>query len=286
MNLIRQFTDLVRSGTSASHFYRNMNDTLKRLHGQYTMLHYPMEGEGEHSFLQGQMNLTDFSVSLLGDLNGKQLLEVGCGNGEQARYICRTYDPASVTGIDLDPGNIEIANRAQAGSKMCNVLFLIDDAQELKEIASASMDVVINIESAFHYPDKEAFLAQVSRVLKPGGQFLVADLLTTKKTRGVGIRKLWKGKMILHHWDQERYKDNFNNGDLRLHRKVDITGQVIRGFRGYRRWINDIEGESMFRNFIYRIFYIINVEWVLYLLRRRRLYYVFVGSKDRRSLIR
>ena len=110
MNLIEQFTDLVRTGTSVSHYYRNMNDTLKRLKGQYTMLHYPMEGEQEHDFFRGQENLTDFSISLLGDVSGKHLLEIGCGNGVQAKYICQTFEPATVTGIDLDPGNIDIAN--------------------------------------------------------------------------------------------------------------------------------------------------------------------------------
>ena len=279
MNLIQQLVDLVRTGTSASHFYRNMNDTLKRLNGQYTMLHYPMEGEENQSFMQGQSNLTDFTVSLLGDVSGKHLLEIGCGNGVQAKYICQTFEPASVTGIDLDPGNIGIANEQKKIRDISNVLFLVDDAQELRQIDTGSMDIVISIESAFHYPDKAAFLEQVRRVLKPGGKFLVADLLTTKNTNGIGIRKLWKGKMVLHHWNQDIYYEHFEKGELRLHKKVDITKRVIGGFKGYRRWIRGIEGDGPIRNFFFRIFYIINVEWVLYLLRRRRLYYVFVGDK-------
>ncbi len=279
MNLIQQFFDLVKTGTSVSHYYRNMNHTLKRLDGQYTMLHYPMEGKEGASFIGGQANLTDFTLSLLGDIRGKKLLEIGCGNGVQAKYICQNFEPAFVTGIDLDPDNIEIATTQQKIRNIPNMLFLVDDAQELKHIASESMDVVISIEAAFHFPDKEAFLRQINRVLKPGGKFLVADLLTTKKTKGIGIRRLWKGRMVHHHWNQERYMEHLQNGDLRLHSKVEITDRVIRGFRGYRRWISGIGEEGVIRTAVFRIFYIINVEYILYLLRRRRQYLVFVGER-------
>ncbi len=279
MNHFQQFADLVKAGTSAGHFYRNMNHTLKRLNGQYTMLHYPMEGKEGQSFIEGQATLTNFSISLLGDIRGKQLLEIGCGNGVQAKYICQTYEPAFVTGIDLDPHNIEIARQQQEERKIGNMLFLVDDAQELRNIESDSMDVVISIESAFHYPDKEAFLRQVSRVLRPGGKFLVADLLTRKKSKGIGVRRLWKGKMELHHWDRKHYLEQWEKGDLRLHESVDITQRVVRGFRGYRRWISGIGDEGSVRRFLFRVFYIINVEWVLFLFRYRRLYLVYVGDK-------
>lgn len=279
MNIIHQFIDLVRTGTSAGHFYRNMNNTLKRLNGEYTMLHYPMEGEHNQSFIQGQINLTDFCLSLLGDVRGLDVLEIGCGNGVQAKYICQTFQPAFMTGIDLDHNNIKIATEQQKTRNITNMLFLVDDAQELKQIASGSMDVVINIESAFHYPDKAAFLDQISRVLKPGGKFLVADLLTTKRTKGVGIRKLWKGKMVLHHWNLEIYREHIENSPLRFHESVDITDRVIRGLKGYRKWISGIESSGLIREFSFRIFYIINVRWILFLLRYRRMYLVFVGNK-------
>ena len=109
MNLFDQIVDLVKTGTSASHFYRNMNDSLKRLYGEYTMLHYPMGGDEEHSFVRGQKNLTDFCVGCLGDIGGLDLLEVGCGNGVQAKYILEKFMPASVTGIDLD--NIPVVDK-------------------------------------------------------------------------------------------------------------------------------------------------------------------------------
>ncbi len=279
MNVFKFVADLIRTGTSASHFYMNMNRTLKRLSGEYTMLHYPMEGEKNHTFIQGQKNLTDFCISLLGDIKGKHLLEVGCGNGVQAAYIHTTRDPGFTTGIDLEPLNIEIARKQIESENLSNILFLVDDAQKLEQIRSETVDMVINIESAFHYPEKEAFLDQVARVLKPDGRFLVADLLTTKRSSGTGIRKLWKSRMVLHHWNSDRYREQFEASPLTVNETHDITNRVIGGFRGYRQWISGIESEGKVRDFFYRVFYTINAEWVLFLFKYRRRYLVFVGSK-------
>ncbi len=279
MNLLNQAVDLVRTGTSVNHFYRNMNSALKRLNGEYTMLHFPMKGELNETFIQGQINLTDFCLSSLGDIRGLNILEIGCGNGVQAKYISQTLQPAFVTGIDLNPDNIEIATEQQKTKNISNMLFLVDDAQELKQIASESMDVVINIESAFHYPDKAAFLDQVSRVLKPGGKFLVADILTTKRKKKWGIRKFWNGRMVLYHWNLQHYREQINNSPLHLLKNIDITDRVIQGFKGYRNWIANAEKAGFIRDFFFRAFYTINVEWVLYLLRNRRMYHIFVGNK-------
>jgi len=280
MNLIQQFIDLVRTGTSSNHFYRNMNSTLKRLNGEYAMLHYPMKGEGNQTFIQRQINLTDFCIELLGEVRGLNLLEVGCGNGVQAKYIFDTYQPALMTGVDLDQGNIDIAIELLKTDENSHIQFLVDDAQVLKQIASESMDVIISIESAFHYPDKTAFLDQVERTLKPGGKFLIADLLTTKRTKGVLFRKLWKRKMVLHHWSEEHYSAFFSNSPLSIHEKIDITEKVKQGFKGYGKWIADARKAGLIREFIFRVFYIINAEWIKFLFKYRRNYLVFVGNKQ------
>lgn len=279
MNLWQQIVDLVRSGTSADHYYRNMNMALKRLNEEYTMLHFPMEGEDTTSFLQSQKNLTDFCVSHFGSFENLHVLEIGCGNGVQAMYINSNYKPATMTGIDLNPGNIEIARDEMGNRDIGNMFFFVDDAQELQEIESDSMDVVINIESAFHYPDKAAFLGQIARVLKPGGRYVIADLLTTRKKKGIGLRRLWKRSMVLHHWKKCRYEEELNSSSLNIEKGFDITRPVIRGFRNYRNWIREMNSFGFLKDFIFKVFYHINVQWTLYLLRYRRQYFVFVGSK-------
>jgi ubiquinone/menaquinone biosynthesis C-methylase UbiE len=162
--------------------------------------------------------------------------------------------------------------------QISNMRFHIDDAQQLKEIESNSIDVVINIESAFHYPDKSEFIKQINRVLKPGGTFVIADLLTTKK-KGIGIRKIWKKSMVQNHWKKSRYESEFDNSALQRHHSIDITRSVIHGFKNYRKWIRGMRKFGFLRDLVFKIFYHINVQLTLYFLKYRRQYFVFVGTK-------
>ena len=123
--------------------------------------------------------------------------------------------PSSITGIDLNKANIDIANSEKAGTNAGNVSFFVGDAQNLTQIESDSIDVLLNIESAFHYPDKVSFLSEVHRVLKPGGEFLIADILSTRKKRE-GIMKLWGKPMVHHFWNLKRYQQEFLKSELNL----------------------------------------------------------------------
>src|SRR4030043_1075675 len=100
MNLIKQIGNLFSTGTSFSNYYRNLNLSLKRVNNEYTMLHFPYYVNDNDSFLQSQMNLTDYCVSKLSQFEGKSVLEIGCGNGIQAMYIKENFKPGVMTGID------------------------------------------------------------------------------------------------------------------------------------------------------------------------------------------
>jgi ubiquinone/menaquinone biosynthesis C-methylase UbiE len=242
------------------------------------MLHYPLYVKESDSFIQAQKNLTDYCISLLKPLKNKKILEIGCGNGVQALYINANYDPLKITGIDLNKANIEIANSERVRTKIDNVQFLVDDAQNLKQIPSNSIDVLLNIESAFHYPDKSAFLKEVYRVLKHGGQYLIADILTTRKKRE-GLMKIWGKPMVHHFWNRKRYDEEFLKSELVINYSEDITNNVRKGWSIYRNWIPKIKKKSFFLNMAFRIFYIINVKLNIYFLQYRQQYIIFVGYK-------
>lgn len=274
MQLIR----LLSSGTNTGSYYQVMNHALKKISGQYTMLHYPyFRREGE-SFYESQVNLTEFCLSQLSELKNKKLLEIGCGNGVQAMYIAEKYQPSLLYAIDLNEKNIEIAREEYSGRNCSLVHFLIDDAQNLKSFDNNSVDIVINIESAFHYPDKKMFLSEVFRVLKPGGEFLIADILTTISSSSA-FKRLWKVKMRLNHWQLAEYLDTFEKTGLIIRTKSDITPEVIRGFRNYTYWLKNREKTGFFSDLTFRIFYWINIRLNIYLLRKYRYYYVFSGTK-------
>ena len=105
------------------------------------------------------------------DLTGKKVLEVSCGAGGGASYIMRNLGPAAYTGLDLNPASID---KCRKSHDVPGLDFVQGDAQNLP-FSDESFDVVINVEASHQYPDFSRFLAEVVRVLRPGGYFLYTD---------------------------------------------------------------------------------------------------------------
>ncbi len=282
MNKLQKLFKIIGTGFTKDQYYESMNMALKRLDNEYTMLHYPLYVKDSDSFIQAQRNLTDYCISLLNPIKNKEILEIGCGNGVQALYINANYFPLMITGIDINNANIEIANGERENRNIHNVKFLVDDAQNLSQIPSNSVDVLINIESAFHYPDKPAFLKEVHRVLKPEGQYLIADILTTRIKRD-GLMKFWGKSMVYHFWNKKQYEEGFLKSELVINYSEDITQRVIKGWSNYRKWIPKIKREMFFQNVVYKIFYVINAKINIYFLMNRQQYVIYVGSKPNRN---
>jgi ubiquinone/menaquinone biosynthesis C-methylase UbiE len=105
------------------------------------------------------------------DLHGKDILEVSCGHGGGAAYLMRTLLPSRYTGLDLNPAGIRFC---QQRHQVDGLGFVQGDAETLP-FPDATFDAVINIEASHCYPVFPRFLAEVARVLRPGGHFLYAD---------------------------------------------------------------------------------------------------------------
>ncbi len=105
------------------------------------------------------------------DLKGHDVLEIACGRGGGASFIARHLKPASLTGVDIAARAIDFCNRHYSTA---GLTFARGDAVAL-DFGRNSFDAVINVESSHYYRSMPCFLAEVRRVLKPGGWFLFAD---------------------------------------------------------------------------------------------------------------
>jgi ubiquinone/menaquinone biosynthesis C-methylase UbiE len=116
------------------------------------------------------------TVDLAGLRAGERVLEVGCGTGEVAqRARLRVGPDGDVSGIDPSAQMIEVARR-KASRAGLQVDYRIG-AIEALPYRDASFDVVLSSLMMHHLPDdlKSAGLAEVRRVLKPGGRLLIVD---------------------------------------------------------------------------------------------------------------
>jgi ubiquinone/menaquinone biosynthesis C-methylase UbiE len=99
-------------------------------------------------------------------------LDVGCGNGAAALLVADRFG-VQVVGVDVDPEQIALA-RTAAGDRT-NVLFMIADATRLP-FENGVFDVVATNKTTHHVPQWSSALAEMGRVLKPGGYQVYADL--------------------------------------------------------------------------------------------------------------
>lgn len=98
------------------------------------------------------------------ELNGfDTVLDVGCGEGQIARAL--SAQGSQVTGVDPTARNIEVALERGGGPR-----YLIGDATRL-EFVDSSFDAVVACLVFEHIEDVDHAIAEVARVLKPGGQF-------------------------------------------------------------------------------------------------------------------
>ncbi|MSU66195.1 MAG: class I SAM-dependent methyltransferase [Opitutus sp.] len=105
------------------------------------------------------------------DLRGRNVLEVSCGHGGGASYLTRTLRPGRYTGLDLNSTGIRFCATRH---RVDGLTFVQGDAENLP-FGDNAFDAVLNVEASHCYPDFPQFLAEVARVLRPGGHFLYAD---------------------------------------------------------------------------------------------------------------
>jgi SAM-dependent methyltransferase len=101
-------------------------------------------------------------------------LESACGTGLVARTLAGKV--GSVTGVDLTPAMLEQAKSEAAEEGIENASFSVGDATAL-EFADGSFDGAVTRFSLHHIPLPGRVIAELARVVRPGGWVLVSDLV-------------------------------------------------------------------------------------------------------------
>ncbi len=96
-------------------------------------------------------------------------LNIGCGIGRIERAICK--EVASVTGVDVSSRMVKMARRKVVAP---NVQFRVVDGRSLSDLESEHYDLCVSFIVLQHISRfaTRSYIAEVARVLKPGGSFL------------------------------------------------------------------------------------------------------------------
>ena len=125
-------------------------------------------------------NSVKLLLEVIGDrtLEDCRVLDIGCGRGGAAQVLRELFDVTNMVGLDLSAAAMAFCKKTHRGP---GVHFLQGDAERVP-FGEESFDVVINVESSHLYSDKSSFYSEVSRILKPGGWFLYADLFSAEES--------------------------------------------------------------------------------------------------------
>jgi SAM-dependent methyltransferase len=172
--------------------------------------------EADRSFIQ----LYD-AVARGAPVAGRDLLEIGCGRGGGAAYLARALAPRRMVAVDLSSRAIALCRRRFERPNLTSRWGTRNGCRS----GDASFDAVINVESSQCYGNFSAFLAEVRRVLRPGGRFLYADFRPRDAVTG------WRASLAAAGFVIEAERD-LRPGvvaalDADDDRKRDLIGQLV-----------------------------------------------------------
>ncbi len=119
-----------------------------------------------------------------GRTDGETVLEIGCGRGVGTEIIFERFGAKKVHAFDLDPEMVKLARRRLSAYREDQLTLSVGDATAI-EADEASFDTVFDFGIIHHVPDWQRAVAEVARVLRPGGRFFFEEVTKQALDRAV-----------------------------------------------------------------------------------------------------
>lgn len=158
-----------------------------------------------------------------GKLTGLRVLEVGCGRGVGTEIILERFEAGEVQAFDLDPDMVRLARARLARYSSDRVRLFVGAAENI-EAADESFDAVVDFGIIHHCPNWQRAVAEVCRVLRPGGKFFFEEVTKQALDR-------WFYRTFLEHPTENRFTASQFVAEVES-RGIKVGGNTTEWFLG------------------------------------------------------
>jgi ubiquinone/menaquinone biosynthesis C-methylase UbiE len=159
-----------------------------------------------------------------GKVPGARVLEIGCGRGVGTEIILERFEAAHVDAFDLDPRMVVLARRRLERFDG-RVSLEVADAAAIPA-PTGTYDAVFDFGIVHHVPDWRQAIAEVARVLRPGGRFFFEEVTRHALRR-------WSARRFLGH---PPFGDRFMGDEF-------VRALGYEGLRVADRWVERVFGD-------------------------------------------
>ena len=144
----------------------------------------------------GHARMADWGLSHLPVIHPEEITDLGCGGGRNAGALLGKYPKAHVTAVDYSELSVQKAreyNQESVAAGRCTVCR--GDVSAL-DLPSGKYNLATAFETVYFWPGLEKCFAQVYRVLKPGGLFLICNESDGTDAAGRKFEKIIDGMKV------------------------------------------------------------------------------------------
>src|SRR6266516_7620751 len=143
-------------------------------------IHFGYWDKHTRSHSESLLNMNRVLASKIGIRPGQRILDAGCGIGGSAIWLAKTFG-VEVVGITPVASQVERARRYAQKQGIADQVSFEQQDYTHTTFPQASFDVIWGMESLCHAPDKQLVLAEVRRLLRPGGRLGIVEYMRTNR---------------------------------------------------------------------------------------------------------
>ena len=141
----------------------------------------------------GHAKLADWGMEYLNGIDPQRIAELGCGGGRNAATLLGRYPRAYMTAVDYSALSVEKATAYNAEAIAAGRCEVLQGDVSALPLQSEAYDLATAFETVYFWPGIEACFAEVARVLKPGGVFLICNESDGTDTASLKFEQIIEG---------------------------------------------------------------------------------------------